>query len=92
MKPPPKKVTEFSACIWNKQSTYNKESLWLNTLKNEYCSNVTPKEYSITSQAPGKVLNKMKNNGAPGTDQIRCYWIKKLTGTHVALVAEFKKV
>ena len=34
----------------------------------------------------------MKNNGAPGTDQIRCYWIQKLTGTHAALAEEFKKV
>ena len=34
----------------------------------------------------------MKNNGAPGNDQIRCYCVKQLTATHNALVTEFKKV
>ena len=33
----------------------------------------------------------MKNNGAPGNDLIRYYWIKKLSATHDVLVSEFKK-
>ena len=39
-----------------------------------------------------KVLCNMKNDRAPGTDLIRCYWIKKLNSTHNALVTELKKV
>ena len=38
-----------------------------------------------------RVLTKMMNNGAPGNDLIRCYWVKKLPATHNALVGEFRK-
>ena len=33
----------------------------------------------------------MKNDGAPGNDLIRCFWIKKLTSTHNYLVNEFSE-
>ena len=39
-----------------------------------------------------KVLYKIKNNGAPGTDLINTYWIKKLTSTHKPLVRQFSMV
>ena len=38
------------------------------------------------------VLKGMKNNGAPGNDRIRCYWIKKLTSTHPYILTEFNKI
>ena len=34
----------------------------------------------------------MKNNGAPGNDRIRCYWIKRLTSTHPYLLTELNKI
>ena len=90
--PTKENITDFWSGIWSNRKTYNHESQWLNTLEEEYCKNVTTKEYVVTSEVFKKVLNRMKNNGAPGTDQIRCFWIKKLTSTHEAMVTEFKKV
>ena len=39
-----------------------------------------------------KVLYKMRNNGAPGSDLISTYWIKKLSNTHKPLVCQFSMV
>ena len=38
------------------------------------------------------VLKGMKNNGAPGNDRIRCYWIKKLTSTHAYILTKFNNI
>ena len=34
----------------------------------------------------------MKNNGAPGNDRIRCYWIKRLTSAHPYLLTELNGI
>ena len=48
--------------------------------------NTRSKNYFITQQVFDSVLKRIKNNGAPGNDRIRCYWIKRLTSTHVVQV------
>ena len=90
--PTQEEVTAFWSGIWNQRKTHNSEAEWFNTLEREYCNNTVTKEYNITVATLNKVLMKMKNNGAPGNDQIRCYWIKKLTATHEAIVEEFRNV
>ena len=54
--------------------------------------NTRSKNYFITQQVFDSVLKRIKNNGAPGNDRIRCYWIKRLTSTHPDLLTELNKV
>ena len=79
-------ITTFWSDIWSEPKTYNRDAMWLSTLENEYCKDVTVKKYEVTTDITNRVLTKMKNNGAPGNDLIRCYWIKKLSATHDVLV------
>ena len=72
--------------MWGEVKTYNRDAIWLSTLENEYCKDVTAKKYEITTDIMNSVLAKMKNNGAPGNDLIRCYWVEKLPATHNPLV------
>ena len=82
----------FWSGIWSKQTSYNKNASWLSTLEQEYCQGTTSKNYVMDCSKFEKTLSKMKNNGAPGNDLIRCYWIKKLTITHKPLVHQFNTV
>ena len=90
--PTKEEITTFWSGIWSERKTYNENAPWLNTLEKEYCKNTTTKNYEFSEEVLDKILNKMKNNGAPGNDLIRCFWIKKLTSTHSALVNEFRKI
>ena len=83
------KIENFWSSIWEKEkeTSFKKETPWIKTLENGYCKN-----YFITQQIFNSVLKKMKNNGAPGNDHIRCYWIKRLTSTHPYLLTELKNI
>ena len=91
-KPTQEEITGFWSGIWGEPKNFNQEAPWLRTLETEYCQDTTEKKYEISAEVFDKILRNMKNDGAPGTDLIRCYWIKKLSSTHNALVGEFKKV
>ena len=54
-------------------------------LETDYLPNPKLSEYKVTPELFSAVLKKMKNNGAPGHDLIRSYWIKKLHCTHSQL-------
>ena len=84
-------ITTFWSDTWSEPKIYNRDVMWLSTLENEYCKDVTVKKYEVTTDIMNGVLTKMKNNGAPGNDLIRCEWIKKLSATHDVLVSEFRK-
>ena len=86
------KIENFWSGIWEKETNFNKEAPWIKTLERGYCKNTRSKYYCITQQIFDSVLKGMKNNGAPGNDRIRCYWIKKLTSTHLYILAEFNKI
>ena len=90
--PTEEEVTTFWSGIWAQPKSHNENATWTETLEREYCKDAKAKKYSITSEVLDKVLAKSKNDGAPGTDMIRSFWIKKLQATHGVLVAEFKKV
>ena len=75
--------------IWTKSSTHNENATWLKTLEENYCKNVTPKDYQINIKTFKEILTSMKNNGAPGPDKINAYAIKKLPSTHTFLVNAF---
>ena len=80
------KIENFWSSIWEKETSFKKEAPWIKTLENSYCKNMRSKNYFIMQQIFDSVLKKMKNNGPPGNDRIRCYWIKRLTSTHVVQV------
>ena len=82
-------IETFWSSIWTKSSTHNENATWLKTLEENYCKNVTPKDYQINIKTFKEILTSMKNNGAPGPDKINAYAIKKLPSTHKFLVNAF---
>ena len=84
-------ITELWTSIWGKESTFNTNAEWVKQLESDYHPNTKLTEYKVTSKLFSDVLKNMKNNGAPGHDLIRSYWIKKIHSTHsqlTKLVAE----
>ena len=82
-------IETFWSSIWTKSSTHNENATWLKTLEENYCKNVTPKDYQINIKTFKEILTSMKNNGAPGPDKINAYVVKKLPSTHTFLVNAF---
>ena len=83
-------ITTFWSGIWATPKHYKQDAPWITTLERSYCKDVTSKKYVINSEVFNKILRNMKNDGAPGNDLVRCYWIKKLSATHDTLVRIFK--
>ena len=94
VKNPPsvEKVTSFWADIWGKDTPVNLNSKWYDDLQNFYCKEATGKCYTITEEDFRKVISKMPNNKAPGTDKIVSYWLKYLTPLHPQLLSLLKEV
>ena len=57
---------------------FNKKASWLSTLESEYCKNIKPKLYQITTTVLDGVIPKIENNKAPGIDGIIRFWYKSL--------------
>ena len=70
-------IEHFWSNISNKQSSYNENAKWIETLERKYCNNTVSKNYQINLKAFQQVLSNTKNNGAPGTDNITAYAIKR---------------
>ena len=49
-------IEHFWSGIWNKPTTYNKDTQWLNTLEKEYCQGETSKDYIMDYNTFEKVL------------------------------------
>lgn len=84
-------LESFWGGIWNVNKQHNCDAVWLNELQNEYCTNVSPKKYDITSEILLTVVEKLPNGKSPGRDLIVGYWYRKLTFYRSALVKLFKK-
>ena len=82
-------IEHFWSNISNKQSSYNENAKWIETLERKYCNNTVSKNYQINLKAFQQVLSNTKNNGAPGPDNINAYAIKSLPSTHTFLVDAF---
>ena len=52
-------ITTFWSDIWSEPKTYNRDAMWLSTLENEYCKDVTVKKYEVTTDIMNRVLTKM---------------------------------
>ena len=72
-------VEEFWKNIWNVETKFNQNAKWLPDLEESYCTNITPKVYSINIDILNKAINKTKINKSPGRDKITGFWYKKLT-------------
>ena len=62
--------------IWGKKVNFNEKPIWLRTLESEYCKNIKPKSYQITTTVLDAVISKIQNNKAPGIDRITGFWYK----------------
>ena len=78
--------------IWGKKSNFNPYTPWFKTLKSEYCKNAKQKQYRITSETIDKVLKKLQNGKAPGTDLIVGLWYKNLMFYKADLVHIFRDI
>ena len=67
---------------------FNEKPIWLRTLEKEYCKNIKPKSYQITTTVFDAVISKIQSNKAPGIDQITRFWYKSL---HQELALLFNK-
>ena len=72
-------VEEFWKNIWNVETKFKQNVKWLPDLDESYCTNITPKVYSININILNKAINKTKINKSPGRDKITGFWYKKLT-------------
>ena len=71
-------VEEFWENIWN-STKFNYNATWLPESEESYCTNITPKLYSINIDIFNKAINKTKINKSPGRDKITGFCNKKLT-------------
>ena len=55
-------VEEFWKNIWNVDAKFNENAIWLPELEETYCTNITPKLYSINLDILNKAINKIKIN------------------------------
>ena len=90
--PGKEEITGFWTNIWGKETTYNTNAAWLNQLETDYHPNPKLNDYNVTPELFQDVIKNMKNNGAPGHDLIRSYWIKKLHSTHDYLTKLISKL
>ena len=77
--------------IWGKKVNFNEKPIWLRTLESEYCKNIKPKSYQITTTVLDAVISKIQNNKAPGIDRITGFWYKSLHSYRHELVLLFNK-
>ena len=83
-------IETFWRDIWGKKPDFSPGTPWFETLKSEYCKNAKQKQYRITSEAIAKVLKRLKNGKAPGTDLTAGFWYKNLMFYKVDLVYIFQ--
>ena len=70
---------------------FNEKPIWLRTLESEYCKNIKPKLYQITTTVLDAVVSKIQNNKAPGIDRITGFWYKSLHSYRHELALLFNK-
>ena len=51
-------VEEVWKNIWNVETKFNQKAKWLPDLEESYCTNITPKVYSINIDILNKAINK----------------------------------
>ena len=71
-------VENFWKDIWGRKVNFNGKPIWLRTLESEYCKNIKPKSYQITTTVLDTVISKIQNNKVPGIDRITRFWYKSL--------------
>ena len=70
---------------------FNEEPIWLSTLESDYCKNIKPKFYQITTTVLNAVISKIQNNKTAGINWITRFWYKSLHSHHHELALLFNK-
>ena len=64
---------------YGKKANFNNNTLWIELLQNEYCSNlIQDNNCSITTAMLEKAITRLQDNKSPGNDLIFAYWYKHL--------------
>ena len=84
-------VEEFWKSIWNVETKFSQNGTWLPEREESYCTNITPKLYSINIDILNKAIIKIKINKYPGRDKITGFWYRKLTFYQPYLTNLFQK-
>ena len=85
-------VESYWTELWSKEVIHNDKAPWLDTLGQEYCTNVQQTQYTINEETFDKVVNKMQNGKSPGNDLIVGYWHRHLTFYRHALIHLFEQM
>ena len=91
---PPKRETEmFWKNIWEKETTHNNQADWLEKLKKEHNTKITPQENIIITEQDLKYKTRqMKNWRAPGPDMLHAFWLKQLTSLHNRMAKQMNQL
>ena len=68
-------MQDFGGSIWGTPVQHKIDTLWIETLRDEYYKNVEQKQYEITNEILDKILSWMAND-KPGRDLVCGVWIK----------------
>ena len=82
VKDPPTKtqIENFWKGIWGTEGKFNADAEWLQTLEDEYCTDVQNNtNCDITRDTMRKAISKLQDSKSPGNDLIIGYWYKHLT-------------
>ena len=77
--------------IWSVPVEHNEEASWMGTVKKELESVKQMDDVKVELEGVKKGIGRLSNWKAPGRDQVRGYWFKKLTSLHVALTVALKE-
>ena len=66
-------VESYWKQLWSKEVIHNDKALWLDTLRQQYCTTVQQTQYTFNKEIFGKVANKMQNGKSPQDDLIVGY-------------------
>ena len=70
---------------------HKEEASWMGTVKKELESVKQMDDVKVELEGVKKGIGRLSNWKAPGRDQVRGYWFKKLTSLHVALTVALKE-
>ena len=66
--PTKESVENYWKGIWERECSFNRESIWLKELQAKYCQQAQQSEYQVSLDVLDKVTVKLHNRKAPGPD------------------------
>ena len=77
--------------IWSVEVEHNDEASWLGDIREQMKGVKKMDDVVVELEGVKRGIGRMSNWKAPGLDQVRGFWFKKLTSLHVALTFALKE-